>query len=153
MNRIIKWAEDTGFKVSTEKTKAIMFSRRKQPITTRPTMNIWAKGDKIAVSRTENVVCEAGMTTLTEMRKLSNTKAMIRVVTNKEHPIRPFCTNPSKIDEYALRPKTAKPLFIRLVDHRGTLQKDMRKIEIYLQNLTDHHGQQLITDNMISNYA
>jgi hypothetical protein len=70
-----------------------------------------------AVSRTENVLCEAEMTTLREMRKLSNTKAAIQVVTKKEHPIRPFCTNPSKIDEYALRPKT--PLFIRAA-HSGT---------------------------------
>jgi hypothetical protein len=59
-----------------------------------------------AVSRTENVLCEAGMTTQTEMRKFNNTKATIRVVTNKKHPIRLFCTNTSKIDEYALRPKT-----------------------------------------------
>jgi hypothetical protein len=40
MNRIIKWAEDTRFKLSMEKTKAIMFSRKKIPITTRPRMNI-----------------------------------------------------------------------------------------------------------------
>jgi hypothetical protein len=52
-----------------------------------------------AVSRTENVLCEAGLTTLTDMRILSNTKATIRLVTNKEHPITLFCTNPSKIDE------------------------------------------------------
>jgi phosphoenolpyruvate-protein kinase (PTS system EI component) len=31
----------------------------------------------------KNVLCEAGMTTLTEMTKLSNTKATIRVLTNK----------------------------------------------------------------------
>jgi hypothetical protein len=40
------------------------------------------------VSRTENVLREAVMTKQTEMRKLSNTKATIRVVTNKEHPTR-----------------------------------------------------------------
>jgi hypothetical protein len=180
MNRIIKLTEDTGFDVSTEKTKAIIFSRRKFPLYTRPRMNIWAKGEKnehgkqhrnlgltfetrmnwldhikntkaraekkinivkclahttwganlgsplkvrqmivlgtlrygqeaygsateavlkklepspnrgirlaleaFAVSRTENVLCEAVMTTLTEMRKLSNTKTTMRVVTNK----------------------------------------------------------------------
>jgi hypothetical protein len=55
-----------------------------------------------AVSRTKKVLCEAGMTKLAEMRKLGNTKATKRVVTNKEHSIRPFCTNPSKLDEYAL---------------------------------------------------
>jgi hypothetical protein len=47
----------------------------------------------------------SGMTTLTEMRKLSNTKVTIRVVTNQEYPIKPFCTNPFKFDEYALRPR------------------------------------------------
>jgi hypothetical protein len=78
------------------------------------------------------------MTTLTEMKRLSNTKAAIRVVTNKEHPIRPFCTNPSKIDEYAVRPKTSKPLLIRVAEHLDTLQIDMRKIEI-TGNINDHH--------------
>jgi hypothetical protein len=186
MKRITKLAEDTGFKVSTEKNKATMDSRRKCPITTRPRMNIWAKGKEIeqvrqhrilgftfytrleqikntkvraekkinifkclahttwgtdqgsllklhqiivlgtlryeeeaygsateavmkklepipkiriklalgafAVSRIENVLCEAEMNTLAEIT--------IGVVTHKEHPIRPFCTNPYKIDEY-----------------------------------------------------
>jgi hypothetical protein len=41
------------------------------------------------VSRTANVLCDAEMTTLTEMRKLSNPKATIRVVINKEYPITP----------------------------------------------------------------
>jgi hypothetical protein len=80
------------------------------------------------------------MTTLTEMRKLSNTKTTIRVVTIKESLIRPFCTNPSNIDEYAQRPKTPKPLLIRAAEHLGTLQIDMRKKEIPM-------------DNMISNYV
>jgi hypothetical protein len=62
------------------------------------------------------------MTTPTEIRKLSNTKATIREITIKEHPIRPFYTNPSKIDEYALRPKTPKPIFIRAAEHLGMLQ-------------------------------
>jgi hypothetical protein len=73
------------------------------------------------------------MTTLTEMRKLSNTKATIRVIRNKEHLLRPFCTNPFKIDEYARLPKTPKPLFIRLAEHLGKLQIDMWKIEIIPQ--------------------
>jgi hypothetical protein len=172
MNRIIEWAEDTRFKLSMEKTKAIMFSRRKFPITTRSKMNIWVKGEKIggnrprkpikstpndspqyteeavlkklepshhkgirftlgaftADSKTDNVLCKIRMTTQTEMRKLSNTKATIRVVTNKEHPKRPFCINPSKIDIYALQPETSTPIFIQAVEHLGTLQIDMRKI-------------------------
>jgi hypothetical protein len=226
MNRIIKLAEDTVFKVSTEKTKTIMFSRRKFPI--------WAKGEKIeqirqhrilrltfdttmnwlkhfgntkaraektiniikylahttwggdqgsllkvhqmivlgtlrygeetygsateavlknikpthnrgirlalntfALSRTENVLCETGMTILTEMRKFSNTKSTIRVVTNKEDSIRPLCTNLPKIDENALR---------RAAEQLGTFKIDMRKIEITPQ-YNRPHGQQLITNN------
>jgi hypothetical protein len=47
--------------------------------------------------------------------------------------LRPFCTKPCKIDEYALRAKTPKPLFIRAAEHLGTLQIDMRKTEITSQ--------------------
>jgi hypothetical protein len=101
-----------------------------------------------AVSRTENALCEAKITTLTEMRKLNNTKATIREVTNKEHPIRLFCTNPSKIDEYPLRSKIPKPIFIRAALHLGTLQIEMRKIETIPQynrpiwTTIDHRSQQ-----------
>jgi hypothetical protein len=56
MNRIIKWAEDTGFKLSTEKTKAIMFSRGKFPIITRPRMKIWAKREKIKQFRQQRIL-------------------------------------------------------------------------------------------------
>jgi hypothetical protein len=86
------------------------------------------------------------MTTLTEMRKLSNTKTTIRVVTIKESLIRPFCTNPSNIDEYAQRPKTPKPLLIRAVEHLGT------HVANRYEETRNHHGQQFITNNMISNY-
>jgi hypothetical protein len=64
MKRIIKWAEDTGFKVSTEKTKAIMFSRRKCSITTRPRMNIWEKGEKIEQVRPHRILRLTGWSTL-----------------------------------------------------------------------------------------
>jgi hypothetical protein len=83
-----------------------------------------------AVSRTEKVLCEAGMTTITEMRKFSNTKATMRVVTNKEHPIRLFCINPSKIDEYAHTTEDTKTFIYPSSALLGTLQIDMRKIEI-----------------------
>jgi hypothetical protein len=69
------------------------------------------------------------LTTLTEMRKLSNTKATIRVVTSTEHSIKPFCTNPFKIDEYAFRPETLKLLLILAAEHLDTLQIYMTKIE------------------------
>jgi hypothetical protein len=48
----------------------------------------------------------------------------------QKHPIRPFCSNPSKIDEYELRPKTPKPLFIQAAEHLSTWQIVLKKIEI-----------------------
>jgi hypothetical protein len=71
MNRIIKWVEDTGFKVSTEKINAIMFSRRKFPITTRPRMNIWAKGEKIEQVKQNRIL---GLTFDTKMNWLERKK-------------------------------------------------------------------------------
>jgi hypothetical protein len=52
----IWWAEDTGFKVSTEKTKAIMISRRSFPITTIPRMNMWEKGEIIEQVRQHRIL-------------------------------------------------------------------------------------------------
>jgi hypothetical protein len=76
-------------------------------------------------------LCETGMTTNGDKETHDeDTKATIRVVTNKEHPIRPFCTNPSKNDELVLQPITSKFLFVRAAEHLGTLQIDMRRIEI-----------------------
>jgi hypothetical protein len=50
--------------ISTEKTKAIMFSRRKFSITARPRMNIWAKGEKIEQIRQHHIL---GLTIDTRM--------------------------------------------------------------------------------------
>jgi hypothetical protein len=36
MDTIVKWANDTGFEISIEKTKAIMFSRKNTAIASRP---------------------------------------------------------------------------------------------------------------------
>jgi hypothetical protein len=62
------------------------------------------------------------MTALTEIRKLSNTEATIREVTNKEHLIRPFCTNHSKIDEYGTLQIEIAPQYNRppwtTIDHQ-----------------------------------
>jgi hypothetical protein len=56
MDRINKWYEDTGFKVSMEKTKTIVFNRRTFTITTRPRMNAWAKREKIKQVRQHRIL-------------------------------------------------------------------------------------------------
>jgi hypothetical protein len=63
--------EDTGFKVSTKKTKPIMFTRRKFPITTRLRMNIWAKEEKIEQVRQHRIL---GLTFDTRMNWLEHNK-------------------------------------------------------------------------------
>jgi hypothetical protein len=40
------------------------------------------------VCKTENVLCEAGLPTLTEMRDENTMKTGIRILTNKNHPTR-----------------------------------------------------------------
>jgi hypothetical protein len=57
------------------------------------------------IYRPENLLCEAGPTKLDEIRRLKSTKSAIRILTNTDHPIRPYFTNPNILDEYAIRPR------------------------------------------------
>jgi hypothetical protein len=49
--------------------------------------------DIIVICRTENLLCEAGIAKLDEVRKLNSTKSAIRILTNADHPIRPYFMN------------------------------------------------------------
>jgi hypothetical protein len=64
-------------------------------------------------------------------------------------PIRPYCLNPIKLDEYALRPATPKPLFVRAMEYFGKLQIDTRKIE----RLTQYFRRTSTITESITNYA
>jgi hypothetical protein len=55
-----------------------------------------------AICRTENLLCEAGLAKLDEIRKLNSTKSAIRIVTDTGHPIIPYFMSPNKLDEYAM---------------------------------------------------
>jgi hypothetical protein len=54
MDKIIKWANDTGYQISIEKTKTIMFSRKNTAIASRPRLDIWIEGTKIEQVKLEN---------------------------------------------------------------------------------------------------
>jgi hypothetical protein len=82
-----------------------------------------------AVCRAENALCEAGVSTLADMRNLNTTITAIRFISNPNHPIRPCCLNPTKLDENALRSAAPKPLHIRAMEYFEKLQIDTRKIE------------------------
>jgi hypothetical protein len=63
------------------------------------------------------------------MSELNNVKTTTRIITNPRHPIRPFRVDPKRTDEYAYRPATPKPLFVRASETLGKLQIDPRRIE------------------------
>jgi hypothetical protein len=65
-----------------------------------------------------------------EIRKLNSIQSAIQILTNTDHPIRPYFTNPNKLDEYAIRPKNPQPLFIRTAEYLGETQIDIRRIGI-----------------------
>jgi hypothetical protein len=69
-----------------------------------------------AVCRTENALCKAGVSTLAD-------------ISNPNHPIRSYCLNPTKLDEYALRSAAPKPFFVRAMEYFRILQIDTRKIK------------------------
>jgi hypothetical protein len=52
-----------------------------------------------AVCLTENALCEAGVSTLIDMRNLNTTITAIRFISNANLPIRPYCLNSIKLDE------------------------------------------------------
>jgi hypothetical protein len=78
------------------------------------------------ICRSENILCKAGLAKLDEIRKLNSTKSGIRILTNTDHPIKSYFTNPNKLDEYAMRPRNPEPLFIRTAE----TQIDIRRIEM-----------------------
>jgi predicted ATP-grasp superfamily ATP-dependent carboligase len=45
IHQITKWADNTGFQISIEKTKSTLFTRKKYQTVNIPTVKIWMKGD------------------------------------------------------------------------------------------------------------
>jgi hypothetical protein len=67
---------------------------------------------------------------LDEIRKLNSKRSAIRILTNTDHPIRPYFTNPNKLDEYAMRPRNPQPLFIRTAEYLGETKIAISRIEM-----------------------
>jgi hypothetical protein len=86
----------------------------------------------LVICRTKNCFCETGLAKLDEIKKSNSTKSAIRILTNTDHPIRPYFTNRNKLDEYGMRPRNSQPLFIRTAEFLGETQIDIRRIEVSL---------------------
>jgi Fic family protein len=80
--------------------------------------------------RTVNLLCEAGLAKLDEIRKLNNTKSAIRILTNADPPISPYFMNPKKLNKYVIWPRNPQLLFIRTADYLDETQIDIRRIEM-----------------------
>jgi hypothetical protein len=83
------------------------------------------------ICRTENLLCEASLAKLDEIRKLNNTKLEIRIVTMADYPITPYFMNSNKLDAYAIRPRNPQPLFVRTADNltSGSARLDQEPAE------------------------
>jgi hypothetical protein len=56
--------------------------------------------------------------TLAEIREQDTARIAIRIITNDSHPIRSyFMNNKVYYDEYATKPRTIKPIFIRAIEY------------------------------------
>jgi hypothetical protein len=88
------------------------------------------KGVKIALFKTENALCEAGLSTLTEMRELNTKMVATRILTNRDHPIRHFFMDSRIQGEYAKKAGTPQPIFMEAIEIFGNHEIDERKVEI-----------------------
>jgi hypothetical protein len=81
-----------------------------------------------AVCRTWNALCEAGVSTLADIRNLNTTITAIRFISNPNHPIRSYWLNLTKLDEYALRPAAPKHLFARATTDRHQTDRTLATV-------------------------
>jgi hypothetical protein len=78
-----------------------------------------------AICRPENLLGEAGLAKLDEIRKFNSTKSAIRIVTNADHLIRPYFMNTNKLNKCVRDPQ---PLFVRTAEYLGETQIDIKRI-------------------------
>jgi hypothetical protein len=80
--------------------------------------NIHRRGVRLALGtfamcKTENVLCEARLPTLTQFTDENTMKTGIRLLTNKNHPTILQMINRNICDDYAIKPGSPKPFFIQ----------------------------------------
>jgi hypothetical protein len=82
-------------------------------------------------TRRENLLCEAGMTSLDHRRQLSTIKAAIKIMAVPEHPIRKYFIDSDAYDQYAhINRKTTFPFYIRAQNSCSSLNIDLRNIQL-----------------------
>jgi hypothetical protein len=94
-----------------------------------------------AVCRTDNALCKAGVSTLADKRNLNNHS----FISNPNHPIRPYCLNQTKLDEYQ-QPQNlySHHQWSTVENYRSTLEKSNAS-----HSTSDHQGQISTTYSII----
>jgi hypothetical protein len=69
-----------------------------------------------AVCKTENVLCDAGLPTLTEMRDENTMKTGIRILTSENQLKRSQMVNRNIYDDYAMKSGSPRPFFLRAAE-------------------------------------
>jgi hypothetical protein len=64
-----------------------------------------------------------------EIRDENTMKTGIRILTNANHPTRSLMINRNIYDDYAMKPESPKPFFIRAAKLLGQMDIDERKVE------------------------
>jgi hypothetical protein len=103
-----------------------------------------------AVCRTE----DASASTLADKRNRNTTITAIRFICNPNHPIRPYCLNPTNLDEYEL-PICSPKSFICMSNGilRKTTDRHQKERKNAHHSILDHHGRTSTITDSIANYA
>jgi hypothetical protein len=65
----------------------------------------------------KNVLHEAGIPTLVKIREQDTARIVIKLISNKSHPIRSYFKHNKIHDEYATKPRTNLLVFIRAIEY------------------------------------
>jgi hypothetical protein len=80
-----------------------------------------------ALCKTKNVLCEAGLPKLTEMRYENTMKTRIRILTNKSHPTRSQMIIRNIYNDYVMNPRSPKTFFILAAELIGQIDIDEKE--------------------------
>jgi hypothetical protein len=80
------------------------------------------------ISPNENILCEAGMETLSERRSMKLLKTAIRLAAKLDHPISSSLHDINIINVYAITPSLPRPIPVRAAEICAGLEVDLRLV-------------------------
>jgi hypothetical protein len=100
---------------------------------------IYNKGLRITlgafcINRTQNLLIEAGESTLQQRREIKTANMAVKITTAKpEHPINRHLKNKKAYDQYGLRSNLTTPLFVRANGTCSMLEFDLKDVDQMVQ--------------------